>query len=138
MPSPASAYSHELRPFPTEMTASDDGEGRAAYTLFESFAREETVILVETIVDWTVADENDPSHAVFDVVAAYTQDGLRVNPSTSMFSVTVPNHGSRRFLIGVPSGHKLVVYPADAAQAANLQPGSDRGYLRTTIVDYWA
>jgi hypothetical protein len=138
MPSPATAFVHELRPFPTEMTSSSDGEGRPAYTLFESFAREETVILVETVVDWNVSDDGDPPDAVFDVVAAYAQDAQRVNPSTSMFSVPVHNHGSRRFLVGVPGGHKLVVYPADASRAPALQPGSDRGYLRTTIVDYWA
>lgn len=136
MPSPATAYSHEERPFPARFASSDDG--RPAYSIFESFAKEETVVLVEAYLEWSMSDGGGPMDAVFDVVSAYADDPDRVNPSTSMGSVRLPHGTFRRFLVGVPGGHKLVVYPAQPDRAGAIEAGVGDSFLRTVIVDYWA
>lgn len=138
MPSPATAYSHEMRPFPAPPAESPDGDGRAACTLLESFAKEETVVLVDAHLEWDYDDDGLPTDAVFDVVAAYTDEADRVNPSTSMGSVHMAHGTSRRFLIGIPGGHKLVVYPTDASRAPHIRSGGEASHLTTVIVDYWA
>jgi hypothetical protein len=138
MPSPLSAYSREFNPFPTQFTKSESGEGRAAFTIMESFAKEETVLLIEARPHWEYDDGGEPTDAVFDVVAAYSQDMDTTNPATSLATVTIPHGRSRRFMIGIPTGHKLVVYPADEARGGQIVGAAADSYLTSTIVDYWA
>ncbi|HSM03690.1 MAG TPA: hypothetical protein VK858_03675 [Longimicrobiales bacterium] len=121
-----------FNPFPHSLRASSQGEGRAAFTVFESFAKEETVVLVEAQPEWGGEDVPD---VVFDVVAAYTQDPDAANPATSLTTVRVPQGTTRRFLVGIPGGHKLVLYP----ETPGFAPGEDGGgRLVVTVVDYWA
>jgi len=120
-------------PFPHDFRHSTQGEGRSAFTVFESFAKEETVLLVEAHPGWTGADAPD---VIFDVLAAYTQDPDAANPATSLTTVRVPQGRTRRFLVGVPGGHKLVLYPE--AQGWTSGDGAHEGRLTVTVVDYWA
>lgn len=138
MPSPISAYTLEHQPFPTVMREPEGGEGRPAFTLLESFAREETVVLVEAHPIWEYAEDGEPTDAVFDVVAAYTGDPATSNPATSLVSVPVAHHTVRRFMVGIPGGHKLVVYPEDPERGANIVSAAPDSYLTVTLVDYWA
>lgn len=134
MPAPPGALTLEFDPFPCELTAPPGGEGRPAFTLFESFAREETVVLVDAIPGWAGAAE--PPAVVFDVVAAYATDPGTSNPATSMGTVRVPHGSRRRFLIGVPGGHKLVLYPEEAGWTP--EGATSQGRVSVTVVDYWA
>lgn len=136
MPGPPGAFTLEFDPFPYKLYGSSGGEGRPAFTLFESFAREETVLLVEAVPGWTKARAAEPPAVIFDVVAAYPADPDTANPSTSMGTVRVVHGSRRRFLIGVPGGHKLVLYPEEAGWTPD---GSNaEGRIAVTIVDYWA
>jgi hypothetical protein len=129
----SNATSLVFDPFPHALRSSAHGGGRAAFTIFESFAKEETVVLVEAFPEWAGTEVPD---VVFDVVAAYTQDPDTANPSTSLTTVRVPQGTIRRFLVGIPGGHKLVLYPE--APAFTPAEGSRGGRLTVTVVDYWA
>lgn len=133
MPGSPSPLTLEFEPFPLELAAPSEGDGRPAFTVFESFAREETVVLVDVRPGWA---GDDPPAVVFDVVAAYPDDASSANPATSMSRVRVPHGTTRRFLIGVPGGHKLVLYP----EVADWTPSgsSATGRLSVAVVDYWA
>ncbi len=127
----SNATSLVFDPFPQAFRSSAHGEGRAAFTVFESFAKEETVVLVEARPEWAGSEVPD---VVFDVVAAYTQDPDAANPSTSLTTVRVPQGTTRRFLVGIPGGHKLVLYP----EVPGFAPAEGGGRLTVTVVDYWA
>jgi hypothetical protein len=133
MPGTPGILTLEFEPFPAELAEPAAGEGRAAFTVFESFAKEETVVLVDVRPGWS---GDEPPAVVFDVVAAYPEDPHSANPSTSLSSIRVPHGTSRRFLVGIPGGHKLVLYP----ESAEWKPSgsSATGRLSVTVVDYWA
>ena len=134
MPEPPGALTLTFDPFPKELTGPTGGDGRPAFTLFESFAREETVVLVDAVPGWT--GQGGAPAVVFDVVAAYPTDPDTANPATSMGTVRVPHGTRRRFLIGIPGGHKLVLYPEDSAWTPGGSTGE--GWVKVTLVDYWA
>jgi hypothetical protein len=138
MPTPLSAYTLAHQPFPTRMPEPAAGEGRPAFTLFESFAKEETVVLVEAHPVWEYVEAGEPTDAVFEVVAAYTQDQVTADPATAVVSVPVSHGTERRFLMGIPGGHTPVVYPADPERGSHIVSAAPDSYLKVTVVDYWA
>ena len=131
-----SPYTLDFRPFPSQMKGEQSGDSRPAFTVFESFAKEETVIMVEARPHWEYRDGGSPCAAVFEVVAAYPNDPDLTNPATSLTSVVCRHGSARRFLVGVPGGHKLVVYPEDASRV--LTGAAQDSFLTATVVDYWA
>lgn len=138
MPSPLAAYTLDHQPFPSQMRSAADGEGIPAFPILESFAKEETVVLVEARPHWEYGDGGAPTDAVFDVVAAYPSDPELTNPATSLGSVRVPHGTSRRFLMGIPGGHKLVVHPADQGRGGQIVGAAADSFMKVTLVDYWA
>lgn len=136
MPSPMSPYSLDFRPFPSQMKGEESGDSHPAFTVFESFAKEETVVMVEARPHWEYADDGQPCAAIFDVVAAYTEEPDLSNPATSLSRVVCPHGSTRRFMVGIPGGHKLVVYPDDASRI--LTGAAHDSFLTATVVDYWA
>lgn len=138
MPSPLNAFLREFSPFPSLFRSSEQEEGRAAFTVLENFAREETVALVEARPHWEYGDGGAPTHAVLDVLAAYRHDPHAANPATSISRVVALHGETRRFVIGIPNGHKLVVYPADPGRAAQVVGAAQDSLLRVSVVDYWA
>jgi len=138
MPSPAGAFVREFSPFPTQFRTGPAEDGRAAFTVLENFAREEVVAVVEARPHWEYGDEGEPTHTVFDVVAAYAHDPHSVNPATSLSRLVALHGESRRFVVGIPNGHKLVVYPGDPSRGDAVVGAAQDSVLRVSVVDYWA
>lgn len=139
MASPLNAFQKEFSPFPSIFRSSArDETGRAAFTVLENFAREETVALLEARPHWEFADGGEPLAAVFDVVAACREDPHGANPATSVSRVVALHGETRRFVMGIPHGHKLVVYPADPDRTAAVVGAAQDSVLRVSVVDYWA
>lgn len=131
MPAPPGGLTLTFDPFPSELSEASE-EGRSAFTLVESFAREETVVLVDVVPGWTGGEA--PPAVIFDVVAAYSTDSETANPATSMGTVRVPHGTRRRFLVGIPGGHKLVLYPEDATWTPT--GSTAEGRVTVALVDY--
>jgi len=138
MPTPSSLLAYDSSPFPSLFKSTEEPGAREAFTLVENFAREEMVVLVDARPHWEYRDGGGRTPAVFDVVAAYAGDADTVNSATSLTQVTVAHSQARRFVMGIPSGHKLVVYPGDPARASKVVGAAQDSYVRVTIVDYWA
>lgn len=139
MASPMNAFQREFSPFPSLFrTSGGEDAGRAAFTVLENFAREETVALLEARPHWEFEDGGEPVAAVFDVVGASREDPHAVNPATSVSRVVALHGETRRFVMGIPHGHKLVVYPADPTRTAAVVGAAQDSILRVSVVDYWA
>lgn len=92
------------------------------------------MLLVDATPGWAGASE--PPAAISDVVAAYLLDPDTADPATSMGTMRAAHGRLRRFPVGVPGGHTLVLY----AEEAGWTPKGAKADWRValSLVDYRA